>query len=436
MRVCVYGLWHLGAVTAACLAEHFTTVGCDPDPATVSGLRAGLPPVSEPGLAELLGAGLSRGRLSFTGDLALATQGADVVWVTFDTPVDEEDAADVASVERRVAELFPHLGEGTAVLISSQVPVGFTGRAEAAFRAAFPGRDVRFAYSPENLRLGKALDAFRNPQRIVVGLRAEADRARLGALLAPFCRRIEWMSVESAEMTKHALNAFLATSVSFINEVARLCERCGADAADVERGLKSDPRIGPVAYLSPGPAFAGGTLARDVRFLERLGAAGGSSTPLLSAVLESNAEQARWLRVKIAEVLGQLRDVRIGVLGLAYKPGTDTLRRSSALELCVWLVDRGARVRAHDPAVRALPPDSAARIDLVASPAEVFAGAEVAVVATPWPEYRRIVPDDVVAAMKTPRVIDQSRFLATTLGADPRIQYVAVGTPGGRRAGC
>jgi UDPglucose 6-dehydrogenase len=436
VHVCVYGLWHLGAVTAACLAEHFVTVGCDPDPLTISRLRAGQPPVSEPGLAELLQAGLSRGRLSFTGDLALAAQGADVVWVAFDTPVDEEDAADVPFVERRVADLFPHLGGGTVVLISSQVPVGFTGRTEAAFRAAFPGRAVRFAYSPENLRLGKALDAFRNPQRIVVGARGEADRARLGALLAPFCTRIECMSVESAEMTKHALNAYLATSVSFINEVARLCERCGADAKDVERGLKSDPRIGPRAYLSPGPAFAGGTLARDVRFLERLGAEGDVSTPLLSAVLESNAEQTQWLRRKIAEIVGQLRDARIGVLGLAYKPGTDTLRRSSALELCAWLVDRGAHVRAHDPAVRALPPESRARIELVASPAEVFAGAEMAVVATPWPEYRRISPDEVAAAMKTPRVIDQSRFLADTLGADSRIQYVAVGTPGGRLAGC
>lgn len=273
------------------------------------------------------------------------------------------------------------------------------------------------------------MDCFRNPDRIVVGIRGDADRGRLGALLAPFCRRIEWMSVESAEMTKHVLNAFLATSVSFINEVARLCERSGADAKDVERGLKSDPRIGSGAYLSPGPAFAGGTLARDVRFLERLGVAAETSTPLLSAVLASNAEQTHWLRRKIADIVGQLRDARIGILGLAYKPGTDTLRRSSALELCTWLVDRGAQVRAHDPAVRALPPTARARIVLVASPMEVFAGAAVAVVATPWPEYRQIASDDVVTTMKTPCVIDASRFLADTLGADPRVQYVAVGTP-------
>ncbi len=292
---------------------------------------------------------------------------------------------------------------------------------------------MRFAYSPENLRLGRALDGFRHPERVVVGVRAEADQECLRALLAPFCRRIEWMSVESAEMTKHALNAFLATSVSFINEVARLCERSGADAKDVERGLKSDPRIGPGAYLSPGPAFAGGTLARDVRFLERLGVAAETRTPLLSAVLASNAEQAQWLRRKILEIVGDLRGTRIGVLGLAYKPGTDTLRRSSALELCAWLVDCGAQVKAHDPAVPALPPEARARIDLVASAWEVFAGAEAAVVATPWPEYRRITPHDVLGAMKNARIIDVSRFLADTLGSEPRIEYVTVGSPASRR---
>jgi UDPglucose 6-dehydrogenase len=256
MRVTVYGLWHLGSVTVACLAEGgHDVVGLDPDAATITNLRANKPPVSEPGLAALTAEQQKAGRLRFTTDAADAITGAEVVWVCFDTPVDANDNADVGWVRARLDDIAPHLAPGALVLISSQVPVGFGKRLATDWAA----RGVRVACSPENLRLGQALDCFRNPDRIVIGC-ALADRPTLTKLLEPFGGERVWMSVASAEMTKHAVNAFLATSVAFINELARICEVVGADAKEVERGLKSEQRIGPRAYLSPGAAFAGGTL--------------------------------------------------------------------------------------------------------------------------------------------------------------------------------
>ena len=429
MRVCVYGLWHLGSVTAACLAEYFTTVGYDPDTATVSKLRAGQPPVFEPRLAELVQAGLSAGRLSFSDNLASAIQDADVIWVTFDTPVDDDDVADVEFIARQVTALFPHLTNGMLVLISSQVPVGFTAQIEATFRSTYPDREVSFAYSPENLRLGKALDAFRHPERIVMGVRSQADQVRLSSLLAPFCQRLEWVSVESAEMTKHALNAFLATSITFINELATLGEQVGADAKEVERGLKSDPRIGPRAYLSPGSAFAGGTLARDIAFLTQIGQQAQVPTHLLTAVRVSNDEHKAWPRRKLEELLGDLSGKTVAVLGLTYKPGTDTLRRSSAVELCIWLAQQGAQVRAYDPAVTQLPLELKQYINLRGTAREALQQADALIVATEWPVFRALSADDLVIEMRTPIVVDPNSFLDTTLGRDSRLRYTAVGKP-------
>jgi UDPglucose 6-dehydrogenase len=429
MRVCVCGLWHLGSVTAACLAQHFSTTGYDPDAATIANLRTGRAPIFEPGLDEMIREGLSASRLSFADDAGVALDGADVVWITFDTPVDDDDVADTEFVERQCKALFPHLPDGTLLLISSQVPVGFTARMEATFRSAYPGRRVSFAYSPENLRLGKALDAFCRPERIVVGVRGEADKERLIHLLSRFSGRLEWMSVESAEMTKHALNGFMATSIAFINEVAALCERVGADAKEVERGLKSDPRIGSRAYLSPGGPFSGGTLARDIMYLKRLGTAHDQPVHLLSAVRKSNEAHRLWSRDKLRSLLGDLWGRRISVWGLTYKPGTDTLRRSASVELCEWLTGQGAEVHAHDPAVKALPDTLAGKMVLHPIPLDALAGASALVVATEWPEYRSLTAESVWMTMRTPVVIDPGGFLASALGQDARIRYVTVGRP-------
>jgi UDPglucose 6-dehydrogenase len=430
MNVCVLGLWHLGTVTAACLAEAgHNVVGIDFDEGTVGRLRQGVPPIFEPGLKELVRRGLSGGELSFTTDLPAAVKGAPVVWVAFDTPVDDDDKADVEFVMERVSRLFPHIDQGTLVLISSQLPAGSTARLETMYRAACPGKRVSFAYSPENLRLGNAIAAFTRPDRVVAGVRSEADREWVVRLLSPITDRIEWMSVESAEMTKHALNAFLAASVAFANELATLCELVGADAKEVERGLKTEPRIGSKAYLSPGGAFAGGTLARDISFLSEIGSVHHQPTPLFSAVKTSNDAHRRWPQRKILGLLQDLNGKTISVWGLTYKPGTDTLRRSASVELCRWLASEGVVVRVHDPAVKVLPPDLSPFLTLCPSPEDALEESDALVVSTEWPEYLSIESKTVVGRMKDPIVIDANRFLAKTLGADPKVHYVAVGKP-------
>ena len=423
MRIVVFGLWHLGCVTAACLAEAgHDVVGLDLDQAVIDGLRRKAPPLFEPGLEELVASGVAAGRLTFTIDPIAALGHAEVLWVTFDTPVNERDEADVGFVRERLETISSAIRQDTLVLISSQVPVGFTRSLARDWRS----HNLRFAYSPENLRLGKALEIFRASERVVVGLENQADRGTLGALFAPFTPRIEWMTLESAEMTKHAVNAFLATSVTFINEVARLCEAVGADAREVESGLKSEGRIGPRAYLSPGPAIAGGTLARDVRFLMDFGSSRGVETPLLDGVLESNERHKGWLRARIEERLGG-NDPVVAVLGLTYKPGTSTLRRSSSVELCEWLHARGVRVRAHDPAVSELPVELRPVISLAADPRAALMGADLAVIATAWPVYRELAPADFLETMRVPQVLDQTWFLAGALAGDQRIAYVALG---------
>lgn len=426
MKVAVAGLWHLGAVTAACLAAAgHDVVGFDHDAAVVGRLAEGRAPLFEPGLDDLLAEGLQARRLRFTTDPGLLAA-ADVVWITYDTPVDDHDRADVEAVVAHVQSLFPFVQDGALVVVSSQVPVGTTARLERGFADVADGRAVEFAYSPENLRLGQAIERFTRPDRVVVGVRGPRARDVASALLAPITDRVEWMSVESAEMTKHALNAFLATSVTFINEIAALCEQTGADAADVARGLKSESRIGPRAYLGPGAAFAGGTLARDLTFLSALGRAHGRTTPLLDAVTTSNDAHRAWAQERLSALLGRIEDARVGIWGLTYTPGTDTLRRSSAIELCTWLAGRGAHVQAHDPAVRTLPAGLEASIDLKATAIDAVRDTAALVVCTAWPEYRQVSALDVIAGMSRPLILDANRALADTL-AVPGVEYISVG---------
>ncbi len=427
MKVCVYGLWHLGSVTAACVAAAgHDVIGLDPDEETIAGLRDGRAPVMEPGLLELIAAARSQRRLDFSDDAAQAVRGCKVLWVTFDTPVDEDDRADTQYVLERIKDVLPLLDDGTVVLVSSQLPVGSCAQLEkwAASRA---GRRVSFACSPENLRLGKAIEVFRDPDRVIVGARTAEDRKVIQELLAPITGRIEWMSVESAEMTKHAVNAFLAVSVTFANEVASLCEKVSADAKEVERGLKTESRIGPQAYLSPGTAFAGGTLARDVSFLNRIAEDAGVQGPLLAAVKASNDHHRNWPHRKIQEVVGRVAGSTVGVWGLTYKPGTDTLRRSSSVELCRWLLEQGAQVRVHDPAVKRLPEDLS-RIHLSTTPEDAAENADALIVMTGWPEYRQVLLETVLPRMKKRNIIDPARILPASVSGLSNVRYFAVGT--------
>ncbi|MBO9170428.1 nucleotide sugar dehydrogenase [Rhizobium sp. L245/93] len=426
MNVCVQGLWHLGAVTAACLASvGHEVVGLDDNVDTITGLKSGKAPLLEPGLNELLAAGLQKGNLSFTTHATAASSDAEIVWIAYDTPVDNDDRADIEFVFSRVTASMPLMRQGAVVIVSSQMPVGSIKALEA--HAASIGRtDLDFVCSPENLRLGNALNVFLKPDRIVLGVRGDGARERLTELLKPITNRLEWMSVESGEMTKHAINAFLATSVTFANEIAAICEIVGADAKEVERGLKTEARIGPKAYLGPGGPFAGGTLARDIEYLGKVSAAVHMATPLLSSVKVSNDEHKNWVRRKVQDLFEDLTGVDVAIWGLTYKVGTSTLRRSQSVELCDWLISKGAKLHVHDPAATNLPKNWATAVTRHDSAVEAAQGARILIVGTEWSEYRSDIEKLPPGDGETLVVIDANRFLqaqSSALG----LRYIAVG---------
>jgi len=422
MKIATLGLWHLGTVVTACLASvGIEVIAYDRDKKIIEQLKQKILPVNEPGLAELL----------FSQPVKYSSEpqhlsNADMVWVTYDTPVDEFDVADVAFVENEIKHVLPFLEKGTLILISSQIPVGTTAKLQQFAHQHFPEKALSFAYSPENLRLGKAIQIFMHPERIVVGVQNENDKQCLNKILSQFSDHIVWMSLESAEMTKHALNAFLATSVVFANELATLCEKVGADAHEVEKGLKSEQRIGPHAYLKAGNAFAGGTLARDVVFLQQMGKEHQQTVPLFHAVLQSNDNHKQWAMLRLRELFDSLTDKRIALLGLTYKPGTDTLRRSSAIELAYFLKSQGALITAYDPAVKQLP-DELQFIQLRSSVSEALNDADAAIVATEWPEFSLLTAEDFAINSQRATVFDANGFLSAQLVNDTRIHYFRVG---------
>jgi UDPglucose 6-dehydrogenase len=420
MNLTVLGLWHLGSVTAACCAKHFQVTGLDFDEAAVAKLNSGQAPLFEPGLNELIAAGLAAKKLSFTSEAKAACMNADVLWLTCDTPVNDDDESDVDSVLAGLRRALPHLPAGALVLISAQLPVGTCAKLEKEFPRFY------FACSPENLRLGRALDSFEKAARVVVGIRDETKKPLLEKLFAPFTPQILFMRTESAEMVKHALNSFLALSITFINEVARLCEHTGADAKEVSAGLKSEPRIGPKAYLGPGGPFAGGTLARDVVTLTKLAAANGEKISVIPAIKQSNDLHRGWAFRRLQSRLGELRGKKIAVLGLTYTTNTDTLRRSASVELCKQLLEAGAHVSAFDPAVKNLPA-GLSEIRLASETAVALHGAEAAVICTEWPEFRQADWSKIVPTMRRQIFVDANRFLEKELINITGVEHLSVG---------
>jgi len=421
MTITVLGLWHLGSVTAACMARHHRVTGLDFDELVLANLRAGRAPLHEPGLDALLATGLASGNLTFSVDVAVATQ-ADALWVCYDTPVDADDCSDLNWVMSRVDRVLPALRPGTVVLLSSQLPVGTC----ALLAKQHPS--LQFACSPENLRLGKAIEAFEKPARIIVGAASAPARQVLEIMLAPLGAPLVWMRPESAEMVKHALNSFLALSVAYINEIAALSETVGADAQEVAAGLKSDPRIGPRAYLAPGGPFAGGTLARDVVTLTQLGQEKNLPLALIPAIKESNDRHRGWAFRKIQATLAGVPYPIVAVLGLAYTPNTSTLRRSAAVELCRQLLAAGMSVQAYDPLIRTA--DAEHRdIPLAGAAADALRGAHAVVICTEWPEFREYPWPVLLAGMARPVVVDANRLVEKAVAAVPGVVYLTVGRP-------
>ncbi|TAK78065.1 MAG: nucleotide sugar dehydrogenase, partial [Gammaproteobacteria bacterium] len=347
-------------------------------------------------------------------------------WITYDTPVSDQDEADVQYVINQVKNFFPFFANNTTVILSSQLPVGTASSLSKVYQENYSNH-VTFVSIPENLRLGNAIRIFTQPDRIIVGLQDQNDKEKIEKLLSPFSNNIIWMSLESAEMTKHALNAFLATSVSFINELAILCEKVGANANEVEKGLKSEERIGSKAYLRPGSAIGGGTLLRDIHYLNQLGERVNEPTHIFSSILKSNDYHKNWVNRKLKTLLNNVENKKIAVLGLTYKTSTDTLRRSIAIDLCQDLAKEGIAIFAFDPVIHSIPDDIARFIHLKKSITEAISKVDGVIVLTEWPQFRELTTEVFLNEVKQPLLIDPTAYLAQTLGNDSRVHYHCVG---------
>jgi UDPglucose 6-dehydrogenase len=410
VRITVVGTGYVGLVVGACLAETGNDVTCaDVDAAKVEGLRKNVLPIYEPGLEEYVERNQEAGRLAFTTDVAAAIRSAEVVFIAVGTPPDEDGSADLKHVLAVAKEIGTHATQELVVVTKSTVPVG-TAEKVAAVIAPLAKQPFHMCSNPEFLKEGAAVEDFMKPDRVVIGVESDFARSRMAELYAPFVRTgkpIIFMDIPSAEMTKYAANAMLATRISFMNEVANLCEKVGANVDLVRKGIGSDSRIGP-AFLFPGPGYGGSCFPKDVQALLRTSEERGAPMKVLRAVEDANDRQKQRLFEKTREVLGGApRGKRIALWGLAFKANTDDMRESPALTLVEQLLEAGAQVAAHDPAaMHEAQRRLGSRVTFTRTSYEAATGADALVVVTDWNEYR--FPDfaRLRSALKAPVIVD------------------------------
>ena len=410
MNIAVIGTGYVGLVVGACLAETGNSVMCaDLDQAKIDGLRANILPIYEPGLETLVERNQSQERLVFTTDVASAIQSADVVFIAVGTPPDEDGSADLRHVLTVGEEIGRNLRREIVVVTKSTVPVGTAAKVAAAVskHAVLP---FHMCSNPEFLKEGAALDDFMKPDRVVLGVDSDFARSVMAELYAPFVRTgkpIIFMDIPSAEMTKYAANAMLATRISFMNEIANLCERVGANVDLVRRGIGTDSRIGP-SFLFPGPGYGGSCFPKDVKALVRTARAANSPLLVLDAVEAANERQKVRLFEKLSAVLGDsLSGARVAVWGLAFKPQTDDMREAPSLTLIESLLAAGASVTAHDPAaMHEAKRRIGDRIAYAETNYDALASADALVVVTDWNEYRHPDFTRMKAMLARPVVID------------------------------
>lgn len=426
--VCVIGIWHLGAVNAVGFAEKgYRVVGLEFNRAKAVSLQKGRPPLFEPGLEELMAKHLASKQLHFAAE-PKEVANCDYVVIAYDSPVNENDKVDVTVVAEAAAAVAPYLRSQTPVIVTSQVPLGTSEKLETAVRKANSRWESGIVYTPENLRLGAAIQRFLTPDMLVLGANnPEALRAAL-ELYRPFETTKLPMNLRSAEMVKHALNSFLATSIGFINEIAALADRLAADAVAVGAALKLDQRIGPKALMLPGLGFSGGTLARDVVQLREFGRKHAYRTELLDSVVAVNERTFQEVLIKLQSRLGSLRRKQIGILGLTYKPGTSTVRRSSALKLIGMLRKRGAVCVAYDPKADAKELGESGKLfKRVRGSMEAARQSDALVLVTEWPEFRELNFVRMAALMKQPVFVDTKNYLDPRAVADAGFDYEGFG---------
>jgi UDPglucose 6-dehydrogenase len=423
----------VGLVVGACLAETGNEVTCvDVDANKIAGLRENVLPIYEPGLEELVRRNQASGRLAFGTDATESAGHADVVFLAVGTPPGEDGSADLQHVLAAAEAVGRGLRREAVVVTKSTVPVGTAARvAEVLQRVS--GVPFHVASNPEFLKEGAAVADFLRPDRVVLGVESDFARSVLAELYAPFVRTgapILFMDIPSAELTKYAANAMLATRISFMNEIARLCEAVGANVDSVRRGIGSDARIGP-AFLFPGPGYGGSCFPKDVQALLRT--AEGVSVPLrvVDAVEEANRAQRAVVLAKLRAALGgDLRGRRIAVWGLSFKPQTDDLRESPALALIDGLLSVGATVAAHDPvAMEKAAPLLGGRVELASDSYAALAGAQALAIMTDWNEYRHPDFERIRRSLDRPVVVDGRNLFEPGRMQKLGFDYHSIGRP-------
>ena len=411
-KICVIGCWHQGVVGAACLSDlGYDVLGADHDGKRVASLNSGNAPLYEPGLDELLQKMVKSGTLKFTADVANSVKGRRDVLIMFDTPVDVNDQSDLSEIFSTAAEIAPYLENDSVLFVTAQVPVGTCDKIAAIIREKNPSLKFGIAYSPENLRLGQAIDRFIHPALPVIGADDSATLDRVEQLLAPLKVKWERVNLRTAEMAKHALNAFLATSVTFANELGNICDEVGADGRRLAEVLRLEERIGRKAMLFPGLGFSGGTLARDMQTLRGLGDKFGLDTLMLDGIWESNRIQNRLVIRKLKKVFGKLENISVTVLGLTYKPDTSTLRRSASLEIIGDMLEAKMKVSTHDPKADRAEVAGHKEFKFFEDAYDALKGAQAMVLITGWAEYKKLDFERVKKLMARSVIIDVNNML-------------------------
>ena len=433
MRIAVVGPGYVGLVTGTCFADSGNNVVClDINADKIARLNRSEIPIYEPGLEELVVRNAKAGRLTFSTDTAAGIRAAEIVFLAVGTPPAADGSADLTSLWNVVAAIAPHLDPHAVVVTKSTVPVGTCAGIERRLKER-TGRDCLVASNPEFLKEGAAIEDFQKPDRVVVGVRSAAVGEVLRSLYQPFLRTEHpflVMSPESSEMTKYVANALLSTKISFINEVANLCERMEADIDDVRRGIGHDKRIG-FAFLFPGVGYGGSCFPKDVQALAAMARNKGVAHRILTAVHETNLAQKQVLGEKIAAHFGgQLAGRRIAVWGLAFKPRTDDVRDAPALDLLEHLLAGGARVTVYDPEamdnVRAIHGD---RLVYAAGAMEALDGAECLAIVTEWGNFRHPDFDEMARRMRSPTIFDGRNLYPPAEMRSRGFVYHSIGRP-------
>ncbi|TYB85602.1 UDP-glucose/GDP-mannose dehydrogenase family protein [Oceaniovalibus sp. ACAM 378] len=436
MRIAMIGTGYVGLVSGVCFSDFGHDVICvDKNPDKIAMLRRGEVPIFEPGLDDLMARNIDAGRLTFTTDLTAAVAGADAVFIAVGTPTRRGDGhADLTFVMAAAAEIGQALTGYAVVVTKSTVPVGTNRAVAEAVRAAAPDADFDVASNPEFLREGAAIDDFMRPDRVVVGV--ETDRASevMKGIYRPLFLRdfpVVITDLESAEMIKYAANAFLATKITFVNEIALLCERVGADIKQVSKGIGMDGRIGN-KFLHAGPGYGGSCFPKDTRALARIGQEHAVPMQITETVIKVNDEMKRRMIDKIVDLCGGMLNGRtVAVLGVTFKPNTDDMREAPSLTIVPALVGAGAKVRVVDPQGRREGDVLLPGVTWADDPYEAAQNADLLVILTEWNEFRALDLDRIASSMVTPRLADlRNIYSADEARSAGFTAYAAVGRKG------